>query len=126
MGIFSDSHHSGMDMLRYVMIREKYCMGNCLIKGSQTCSQTCSSLAPSESKCTLESVYISIHFIYKSLLQTYVRLVETSTHKEHVFSYLRYEKTFFKLFFIFSHRMFTLMQGNCTFWGSGVFTAALQ
>ena len=50
-----------MDMLRYVMTREKYCMGNCLIKGSQTCSQTCSSLAPSEGECTLESAYVSIH-----------------------------------------------------------------
>lgn len=110
-----------MDMLRYVMIQEKYCMGNCLIKGSQTCSQTCSSLAPLESKCTLESVYISIHFIYKSLLQTYGRLVKTSTHfwvrleKKHVFSYWRYENTFFKLFFIFSHWMFTLVQGTAHF-----------
>ena len=102
------------------MTREKYCMGNCLIKGSQTCSQTCSSLAPSEGECTPESAYVSIHLeifnanIWKTGEDINTFLSSTGK-KKNLFPYLRYEKTFFKLFFIFSHRMFTPMQGTAHF-----------
>lgn len=42
-------------------------------------------------------------------------IFEFDRKKKNLFPYLRYEKTFFKLFFIFSHRMFTPMQGTAHF-----------